>query len=186
MPRFVRFVIKLIAALAASLVGVGVLFVGFYELHDFWPYLPAMKSIYESMAPEDKEPPQNVQDFVGKAEGNVVDHFVARRLLYETKGPERMLLWHYHSSMWGLLLPFHFTKKERIAFYCHYLPYEKGNGFGAASQYYFGRSPDKLSVDELATIVAIGRSPRGNSPSQHPERLQTAKQRLLETYAGAR
>jgi len=185
MLRIARFV-KVVVTLAVSALGVGIVFLGFYELHDFRPYLPAMKSMLNNMAADDKEPPQNVRDFIWKAEGAAADDFVASRLLYEARRPRRMILWHYHSVMWGLLLPLHFTKTERVAFYCHYLPYENGAGFAAASQFYFGRPPDKLTVDELATIVAIGWSPRGHSPSRHPEQLEAAKQRLLQAYTSAR
>jgi membrane carboxypeptidase/penicillin-binding protein PbpC len=88
--------------------------------------------------------------------------------------------------MWDLMLKWHFDKKERVALYCHYLPYEKGSGFASAARYYFGKSANTLNTDELATIVAIGRSPGYNSPSRHPDHLDAAKKSLLSAYEGAR
>jgi hypothetical protein len=177
-----RKIIKFLAIFIASVFAAFILFIGFYEVHDFRPCLSRMSSIYQSMAPEDKEPPQNVRDFVGKVEGKKVDSFVAMRLLGEIKHPQRMASWHYHEVMWEFLLPLHFTKAERTAFYCHYLPYEHGLGFSEASQFYFEKQPDELSLEEVAAIVAIGRSPGTNSPSRHPDRLQAAKKQLLNAY----
>jgi len=174
---------KFAALLLTFIVCVPILFVGFYELHDFRPCLPKMNAIYNNMAAEDRKPPGKVQDFVWKVEGEMIDSFAARELLGEIRGPQRMASWHYHSAMWQLLLPAHFRKAKRLAFYCHYLPYEGGDGFSNASQFYFGKAPDKLSVDEIAEIVVIGRGPHRNSPSRHPENLETAKKRLLDAYA---
>lgn len=170
---------------AACVVGIPAVFVGFYELHDFRPYVRGMRSIYSNMQSEDREPPINVQDFILKVDGKIVDSSDVSNLLYEIRGNQRMGEWHFHSMMWKLLLPLHFTKKERIAFYCHYLRYENGNGFSEASEYYFKKPPDQLNTDELATIVAIGRAPKRNSPSLHPDRLEAAKKFILEAYAGA-
>lgn len=179
MPRAVKFALVLVALILCF----PILFVGFYELHDFRPYLPRVNAIYNNMAAEDKEPPSNVQYFVEKVEGDTVDSFASRELLGEIRGPERMAVWHYHLAMWELLLRVHFSKAKRIAFYCHYLRYEGGSGLSNASQFYFGRQPEKLSLDEIAAIVAIGRSPNRNSPTRHPENLETAKKRLLDAYA---
>jgi transglycosylase-like protein len=175
--------IKFLALSIVSVFSALILFAGFYEVYEFRPCLSRMNSIYQGMAPEDKEPPQNVRDFIGKVEGKRVDTFVATRLLGEIKHPQRMASWHYHELMWELLLPLHFTKTQRTAFYCHYLSYEHGLGFSEASQFYFEKQPDELSLEEVAAIVAIGTSPVINSPSRHPDRLEAAKKQLLSDYA---
>jgi Transglycosylase len=154
-------------------------------MQEFRPYVPALRSIYSNMQSGDREPSQTVQDFILKVDGRIVDSLDARNLLYEIRGRQKMGAWHFHSAMWELLLPLHFTKKERIAFYCHYLRYENGSGFTEASEFYFKKPPNQLDTDELATIVAIGRAPKINSPSLHPDRLQAAKRSILEGYAGA-
>ena len=178
-----RKVAKLVIIIAISIIAGGLLLAGFYELHDFRPYLASMRAIRASMATEDKEPPSNVSDFVWKVEGNTIDRIDASYLLAATMHPRRMLAWHFHSAMWSVLLPLHFNRKERTAFYCHYLPYEKGDGFSDASRFYFGKPPEQLNADELASIVAIGRFPGSDSPSKHPEHFQAAKQRVLDAYA---
>jgi membrane carboxypeptidase/penicillin-binding protein PbpC len=134
------------------------------------------------MDPEDQRPPDNVQSFVWKVDGRIVDSFSSRALLSELRGPMRMPVWHYHSFMLGWMLRWHLSKPQRLALYCHYLPYERGRGFTSASNFYFDKQPDTLSSDELATIVVVGRAPRTNSPSLHPDRLAAAKRELLSRY----
>jgi hypothetical protein len=176
---------KYVLILAAAVVAAETLSVGFYELHEFRPYLASMRAIYSGMAPTDREPPRNVQDFVWKVEGVAINSLDARDLLAEVRHPMRMGEWHLHSAMWRLLLPLHFNMQERTAFYCHYLAYENGVGFSNASQFYFGKPPEQLSVDELAAIVAVSRAPRRNSPSRHPDRFQAVKKDVLDLYARA-
>jgi membrane carboxypeptidase/penicillin-binding protein PbpC len=132
------------------------------------------------MDPEDRRPPANVQSFVWKVDGSVVDSFAAGHLLPEFRAPMRMSARHFHSAMWILMLRLHFDRTERLSFYCHSLPHENGIGFAQAAQSYFGRQPDELSDDRLATLVAIGRQPSANSPTLHPESLARVKARLLE------
>jgi hypothetical protein len=51
-----------------------------------------------------------------------------------------------------------------------------------AANFYFGKPPDALRVDELATIVAVGGAPRRNSSTLPPEYLEAAKKQLLSVY----
>jgi len=169
----------ILAALGAIFLG-AVLFVGFYDLHDFRPYAGRIEAVYESMEPEDRQPPPNVQRFIWKVDGHIVDTFAASRLLSEMRGQMNMGSWHYHSLMWDLMLHFHFDKQQRLALYCHYLPHENGVGFSAAARACFGKQPHELADEQLATLVAIGRSPGANSTTRHPEHLERIKLRLLE------
>jgi hypothetical protein len=169
-------------AIVALAVGFTALFLLIYELHDFRPYFPRVQAIYTSMDPEDRQPPKNVQQFVWKVDGQNVDSFAARQLLGEVRGSMRASAWHYHSFLWEVLLRWHLSRTERLALYCHYLPYEAGQGFTRAAKFYFDQQPDGLDVDELATIVAVGRSPGANSPSRHPERLDATKKKLRAAY----
>jgi Transglycosylase len=163
-------------------VGLTALFLLVYELWDFRPYFNKIQGIYVSMDREDREPPEKVQEFVWKVDGKNIDTFAAQQLLGDVRGSMRASAWHYHSFLWTVLLRWHFSKAQRLAFYCHYLPYEAGNGFERASEFYFQKQPDALDLDELATIVAVGRAPTAYSPIRHPERLEAIKKELLTTY----
>ncbi len=187
-----------IAKVGVAVVGVPIiallLFLTYYDLHDFRPYLSRINAVYDAMNAEDQQPPPAVEDFISKVQGRKGDYFAASSLLWEIRGlpqaiinrPMRMSTYHYHSFMWQVLLTAHFGKTKRLAFYCHYLPYEDGTGLSGASQFYFGKHPNGLSLDEIAEVMAIGISPRRNSPTRHPEQMQATKRRLLDAYAAAR
>lgn len=160
-------------------------FILYYEVHDFRPDLPRIESIYANMDPEDRNPPENVQDFVSKVERRTWITFASDGLLGDLHGSMRSDVWHYHSVMMKLMLRWHLSEGQIMSLYCHYLPYEEGSGFTKASNFYFGKQPDALDLDELATILAVGRSPRMNSPKVHPDRLQETKRRLLLDYQKA-
>jgi hypothetical protein len=157
-------------------------FILYYDVHDFRPYLPRIQAIYASMDPEDRNPPDNVLDFVQKADGKEWISIASGSLLFELRGGMRAGAWHYHSIMLELMLRWHLTNAQLMAFYCHYLPYEKGSGFSRAANFYFGKQPGSLTMDELATILAVGETPLRNSPKLHPDQLQDAKKRLLLNY----
>jgi Transglycosylase len=183
MKQFALVALRGTVAVVAFAGGAVALLFLFYEVHDFRPYLPRIEAIYASMDPEDRQPPDNVRTFVWKVDGDMVDGFTSSELLAELRErPMRMSAWHYHSFMLGWMIRWHFSKLQRLALYCHYLLYEGGRGFTSAANFYFRKRPDTLSADELATIVAVGRAPRMNSPTRHPERLEVTKKRLLSAY----
>ena len=176
-------VLRTAATLLSLAVGVVALFLLFYEVHDFRPSFSRLQVIYTKMDPEDRQPPENVQRFVWMVDGKMLDSFAAQQLLGELRGPMPVSAWHYHSFMLYWMMRWHLSKEQRLAIYCHYLPYETGQGFTNAAKFYFGKRPSILNVDELATIVAVGRAPDWNSPSRHPERLEATKKKLLSMYA---
>ncbi len=79
----------------ASAVGVVALFLLFYEVHDFRPSFSRLQVIYTGMDPEDRQPPENVQRFVWRVDGRMVDSFAAQQVLGELRGPIPMSAWHY-------------------------------------------------------------------------------------------
>src|ERR1700741_4596657 len=179
--KVLRSVLAVLALAGAAAAG----FILYYEVHDFRPSLPQIETIYVHMDPEDRDPPNNVLNFVERAERRTWIGFASGKLLGELRGPMQMGAWHYHSFMLELMLRWHFSQAQMMALYCHYLPYEEGSGFSKAANFYFGKQPDALSLEELATIVAVGRSPRMNSPKIYPERSQEAVRRLLLDYQKA-
>jgi len=176
----IRKIVATVAVVLLTSLFCAILFVGCYDLLEFYPYVGKIEDTYRAMDPEDRLPPASVQNFVWKVDGSIVDSFAAGSLLSAIRAPMRMLAWHYHSAMWELMLRLHFDRTKRLSFYLHYLPHENGAGFAKAAQAYFGKQPDELDEDELASLVAIGRSPALNSPSRHPEALARTKARLLE------
>ena len=176
---FIRKIVKAAVVVLLAFLFCAIMFVGLYDLYEFRPYAGKIEATYRAMDPEDQLPPSNVQSFIWKVDGSIVGSFAARHLLSEFRAPMRLSAWHYHSAMWVLMLRLHFDRTKQL-FYCHYLPHENGAGFAKAAQVYFGKHPHELNVEQLATLIAIGRSPSLNSPTRHPESLARAKARLLE------
>jgi len=61
-------------ALLSLMGGTIAVFILFYDVHDFRPHLPRIQALYAGMDPEDRNPPDNVLDFVQKAK-EVMDQF---------------------------------------------------------------------------------------------------------------
>lgn len=84
----------------------------------------------------------------------------------------------------ALQLSARFSKNELLETYLNMLPYG-GNivGVGAASYYYFGKSPNALSLGEAALLTAIPRSPARYDPVRQPTEAKTARDRVLHQLA---
>ncbi|MEM7678796.1 MAG: penicillin-binding transpeptidase domain-containing protein, partial [Myxococcota bacterium] len=78
-------------------------------------------------------------------------------------------------------------KKSILALYLTYIPFGRNvEGVEAASVAYFGHRPDRLSPDEIATLLAVPQNPSRRYP--HPEnqkRLRNARDRLAARLAGS-
>lgn len=65
----------------------------------------------------------------------------------------------------------HFTKQQIFTMYCNLIPLGHGNfGFEAASQFYFGKHLNQLTLPEAATLAGLPQSPTAYSPLLHPDR----------------
>jgi len=71
--------------------------------------------------------------------------------------------------------------------YCNMAPYG-GNivGVGAASFFYFDKTPDRLSLAEAALLAVLPRSPLRLDPIRHPQAARAARNRLLAALARRR
>jgi len=54
------------------------------------------------------------------------------------------------------------------------------HGFGLGAQYYFNRPLSELTVDELATLIAVIRGPSYYNPYRHPERALARRDLVLD------
>ncbi len=80
----------------------------------------------------------------------------------------------------ALQLNWHYSKSDQLEFYINLAPYG-GNieGVTAASWLYFGKTPQRLSVGEIALLVALPRAPNRLDPTRHPEAARDARDGLL-------
>lgn len=87
----------------------------------------------------------------------------------------------------ALQLERNLSKDAILERYCNMAPYG-GNivGVGAASFFYFGKTPDRLSLAEAALLTVLPRSPLRLDPIRHPEAAKAARDRLLADLARRR
>lgn len=101
-------------------------------------------------------------------------------------GP-RTLATKLRESFRALQLELRYSKRELLEVYLNLTPYG-GNveGVGAASWFYFGKEPDRLSLGEIALLTALPRSPVRYDPTLHPEAALAARDRVLAQLAERR
>ena len=72
------------------------------------------------------------------------------------------------------------SKEEIFELYLNIVPMGEGIlGVGLASEYYFGKNPDSLTVAEAATLVGITNAPTRYNPHTRPEACIEKRNRVL-------
>ncbi len=73
-----------------------------------------------------------------------------------------------------------FTKKEILLLYLNTVYFGHGAyGIWAASEEYFSKTPDKLSIDESAALVGMLQSPNGYDPDKNPKKMLNRRNEVL-------
>jgi len=93
-----------------------------------------------------------------------------------------------NEAMMAVLLEWHYDKDEILQAYLNeiYLGQEKSraiHGFGLASHFYFDRPLQKLTLPQVATLIALVRGPSYYDPVRHPERLRKRRNLILDIMA---
>jgi penicillin-binding protein 1A len=74
----------------------------------------------------------------------------------------------------------HFTKPQIFTMYSNQVPMGYGNyGFEAASEFYFGKHLEELTLPEAALLAGIPRAPTYYSPILHPEHALARRNEVL-------
>lgn len=90
-------------------------------------------------------------------------------------------------ALMALLLEYSFDKKTILTRYMNsvYLGQYGGfevRGFERAAQFYFGKEVNKLSLEDLATLVALLKGPSYYHLSKYPARLLKRRNLVLRVY----
>jgi 1A family penicillin-binding protein len=73
-----------------------------------------------------------------------------------------------------------YTKNEILALYLNTVYFGHGTyGIWAASQEYFSKTPDQLSITESATLIGLLQSPNGYDPNKAPDKLLKRRNEVL-------
>ena len=80
----------------------------------------------------------------------------------------------------ALRLDYHWSKEEILEAYFTLAPYG-GNieGIHAATEAWFQKTPERLTLNEAALLVALPQSPESRRPDRHPDRAFKTKQMVL-------
>lgn len=98
---------------------------------------------------------------------------------------ERSLWRKFNEALMALILEYRFAKDEILEAYLNeiYLGQDGASavhGFGLASEFYFGRPLKNLSLDQIATLVALVRGPSYYDPRRYPERAKKRRSLVLD------
>lgn len=98
---------------------------------------------------------------------------------------ERSLKRKLVEAVYAVLLEVHYSKDEILETYINeiYLGQSGDNaihGFGLASEFYFGRSLSRVSLDQAALLAALVNGPSIYNPMRYPERAKKRRDRVLE------
>ena len=77
-----------------------------------------------------------------------------------------------------------FTKAEILEMYLNQIYYGHGSyGVEAAARTYFGKSVHQLSLDEIALIAGLPKSPNNYSPYRNPKRARSRRNHVIRRMA---
>ncbi len=98
---------------------------------------------------------------------------------------ERSLWRKFNEALMALILEYRFEKDDILEAYLNeiYLGQDGASsvhGFGLASEFYFGQPLEHLSLDQIATLVALVRGPSYYDPRRYPERCVKRRNLVLE------
>jgi penicillin-binding protein 1B len=100
--------------------------------------------------------------------------------------PERRLIRKFKEIVITFQLEHRFTKKQIFEMYANQVPLgQRGsfsvNGFGEASQAFFGKDVRELDLAECALLAGTIQSPNRLSPFRHPERAMDRRNLVLDS-----
>lgn len=98
---------------------------------------------------------------------------------------ERRLSRKIKEALMALILEYRYSKNEILEAYLNeiYLGQDGASavhGFGLASEFYFGGSLKNLSLEQLASLVALVRGPSEYDPRRYPERALQRRNLVLD------
>jgi len=122
------------------------------------------------------------------AEGRVVSgaSTIPMQLARMADPAPRTLRAKLRESFRALQLDWHLAKDRQLEQYFNLAPYG-GNieGVAAAARFWFGKPPRRLSVGEIALLVALPRSPNRFDPVRHPGVAREARNGVLSRLESA-
>lgn len=97
---------------------------------------------------------------------------------------ERTIKRKANEAIMAVLLEMHYDKEEILQTYLNEIYLGQNgkrsiNGFGLASQFYFGQPLNELRIDQQALLVGLAKGPSVYNPHKHPERATKRRNVVL-------
>ncbi len=184
MRRAVRVTIFiLVSLLVAPFIGFGV-----YDLVAFQSRRETIDLMLSTAAPDERVPTSILKRLINISSHNRTAVFTARILIGDLKVPlttHGMLGWHTTNALWWGLVTLHMSEEEQVTIIAS-RSYMGNNryGFSNEARARFERPLNELSLEEMATLVAISSAPSLYLSS--PERLSTRKEWLIQEFQNER
>jgi len=100
------------------------------------------------------------------------NYFLTREKTYIRKIKEIFLAWNIEQEM---------TKDEILLAYLNKIPLgHRSFGVGAASQVYYGKEPNELTLAQMAVIAGLPKAPSALNPIRSPERSRARRNLVLK------
>ena len=97
---------------------------------------------------------------------------------------ERSLARKIKEAILSIRMELIFTKDEILEMYLNQIYYGHGSyGVEAAARTYFGKSVQNLSLDEVAIIAGLPKSPNNYSPYRNPKRARSRRNHVIRRMA---
>ncbi len=146
------------------------------------------QSFFEHTGVDFKEIARVIRDYLLydkplRGASTITQQLIKNTLLTRERSFERK----FKEMLMALLLEYSFDKKFILNHYMNtvYLG-QKGNrtinGFTKAAQFYFNKDIQSLSLEEVATLVALVKGPSYYHPIKHPQRLAKRRELVLSIY----
>ncbi|MGH9327846.1 MAG: penicillin-binding protein 1A [Terriglobia bacterium] len=113
-----------------------------------------------------------------RAEGaSTLTQQLSRRLFLT---PQKSFKRKIREAILAIQLERHFTKAQIFTMYCNIIPWGEGSfGVEAASERYFGKPIQELTLPEAAMLAGLPRNPTYYSPVRHPKRAIERRDEVL-------
>lgn len=102
--------------------------------------------------------------------------------------PERTITRKLKEAVMAIVLEMHYPKEKIFEVYINEIYFGQSGsvsicGLGEASKFYFGKSPEDISMAEAALLAGLIRSPAGYNPRRHVERAKARRDFILDRLA---
>lgn len=134
-----------------------------YDLRKFQPVLPEIERAINTSLPSIQAMSSDLQALLACEFRSKSDHYSAGLAIEQfdvyPKGSGPGFGWQFTNATWTLLMKMHFSPEKRIAYIGDRLHVEGHRGLDSISYNKFGRPINRISREELATLLVLLRAP---------------------------